>query len=159
MASVSTSVTATIAAVLKYASTMEGMREQHRLLQDADKLARRFRIPDKRFWHIKVKALADSDQWSNLKTLADSRKSPIGYAPFARAAIRGQQPEIEIKYYLRKVTVPEERYDLLCEAGLWKEALDVATELKDARRLLNIKSLCNSDAIQLQVDQRLGSLA
>jgi vacuolar protein sorting-associated protein 16 len=135
------------------------MREQHRLLQDADKLARRFRIPDKRFWHIKVKAFADSDQWSNLKSLAESRKSPIGYAPFARAVIRGKQPESEIKFYLRKVTTPEERYDLLCEAGLWQEALDAATELKDARRLLSIKSLCNNEAIQLQVDQRLGSLA
>jgi len=144
---------------LKYASTNEGLREQHRLLQDADKLARRFRIPDKRFWHIKVKAFSDSNQWSNLKSLGDSRKSPIGYAPFARAAIRGKQPENEIKHYLRKISVQEERYDLLCEAGMWREALDIATELKDPRRLLNVKSLCNNEALQIEVDQRLGSLA
>jgi len=135
------------------------MREQHRLLQDADKLARRFRIPEKRFWHIKVRAFADSNQWGNLKSLGESKKSPIGYASFARAAIRGKQPDTEVKHYIRKITVPEERYDLLCEASMWKEALDIAAELKDTRRLLNVKLLCNNEAIQLEVDQRLGGLA
>lgn len=73
----STSVTALMSSVIHYAAVNQ--REQHRLLSDADKIAKKFRIPEKRVWHIKVKAFADSKQWSNLRLLADSKsKSPIG---------------------------------------------------------------------------------
>ena len=65
-----------MASVIHYAAANQ--REQHRLLADADKIAKKFRIPEKRVWHIKVKAFADSKQWSNLRLLADSKKSPIG---------------------------------------------------------------------------------
>ena len=152
------SVTATISSVIQFAST--NVREQHRLLSDADKLGKKYRVPERRFWHIKVQAYADSGQWSNLRMLGDSRaKPPIGYKPFARAAIRGKQSSAEILKYIDRVSVPEERYDLLCEASLWKQALDEAGKLKDARRVLNVKTLCNSSEIQLLADEMMGRLA
>jgi vacuolar protein sorting-associated protein 16 len=152
------SVTATIASVIQFAAT--NVREQHRLLVDADKIGKKFRIPEKRLWHIKVKAFADSEQWSNLRILADSRtKPPIGYKPFARAVIKGKQSATEILRYIERIQVPEEVYDLYCEAGLWKNALEEATKMKDSRRLLNVKTLCNSTEIQLLADQMMGRLA
>ncbi|KAL7575766.1 hypothetical protein ACA910_003096 [Epithemia clementina (nom. ined.)] len=154
VAPVSTSVTATIVSVLHYAATH--VREQHRLLSDADKIAKKFRIPDRRLWHVKVKAFADSGQWSNLRLLADSRsKSPIGYAPFARAAIRGRQPSAEVFKYIDKITVAEERCDLLSEAGMWKRALEEAIRIRDMQRILNVKTRCNSPELQMQAEQAL----
>ena len=97
--------------------------------------------------------------------MADSKKSPIGYKPFARAVIRGKQNVNEIKRYIDRVLAPEERYDLLCEASeagnreLWKSALDEATKLRDPRRIINVKSLCNDGEIQLLADQMLGRIA
>lgn len=145
-----------MANVIHYAAVSQ--RDQHRLLADADKIAKKFRMPEKRAWHIKVKAFADSKQWSNLRLLADSKKSPIGYKPFARAVIKGKQNVSEIMRYINRVT-PEEKYDLLCEAELWKEALEEATKLKDPRRILNVKSLCNDTDIQLLADQMMGRIA
>lgn len=154
----SSSVTTTIASVLKFAAVQP--REQHRLLSDADKLAKKFRVPEKRLWHLKVKAFSESSQWSNLRLLADSRaKPPIGFKPFVRATIRGKQPESEIKRYLERISVPEERCDLYCEAAMWKKALEEAVRLKDGRRIINVKTLCNNAEIQLQADQALGRLA
>jgi len=152
------SVTGTIASVIHFAAV--NMREQHRLLADADKISKKFRLSDKRLWHIKVKAFADSEQWSNLRILADSRtKSPIGYKPFARAAIKGKQNENEIMRYIDRVTDPEEKYDLFCEAGLWKKALDEASKMRDTQRILNVKTLCNSPDLQLLADQMMARLA
>lgn len=154
----STSVTATIVSLLHYSATH--VREQHRLLSDADKIAKKFRIPDRRLWHIKVKAFSESGQWSNLKILADSRtKSPIGYAPFARAAIRGKQPSSEILKYVEKIASGEERCDLLSEAGMWKRALEEAIRIRDLPRIHNVKSNCNSPELQMQADQALAKLA
>jgi hypothetical protein len=154
----SSSVTATLTSVLHFAAV--NVREQHRLLADADKIGKKFRIPEKRLWYIKVKAFADSEQWSNLRILADSKtKSPIGYKPFARAAIKGKQSVSEILKYIEKIPVPEERYDLFCEAALWKNALDEASRLKDGRRIMNVKTLCNSPEMQLLADQTLARIA
>lgn len=153
------SVAGTISAVLKFAATPDGSREQHRLLHDAEKLCRKFRMSDKRFWHIRVKAFAESEQWSNLRSMVENRKPPIGYKPFARAAIRGKRPASEIMRYIDPITSPEEKYDLLCEAAMWKEALAIAENLKDIRRVLNVKSLCNNPSLQLQAEEIMGRLA
>jgi len=152
-------VAATITSVLQYAATQAGSREQHRLFQDAAKLCRKFRMSDKRFWHIRVKAFAESDQWSNLRSMVENRKPPIGYKPFARAAIKGKRPETEIMRYIDPITTPEEKYDLLCEASMWKEALAIAESLKDMRRVLNVKSLCNNPSLQLKAEEVMGRLA
>jgi vacuolar protein sorting-associated protein 16 len=154
----SSSITATIGSVLKFAAT--NPREQHRLLSDVEKVGKKYRVPEKRMWYIKVKAFAESEQWSNLRILAESRtKSPIGFKPFARAALNGKQPVTEVMRYIDKITVPEEKYDLLCEAGQWKNALDEAFRMRDTRRILNVKSLCNTPDLQLAADQMLGRLA
>jgi hypothetical protein len=151
------SVIGLISSLLKYAAV--NVREQHRLLSDADKIAKKFRVSERRLWHAKVKAFAESDQWSNLRILADSKKSPIGYKPFARAVIRGRQGTDEALRYIDRITVPEERYDLLCEAKMWRQALDEASRMRDTRRVLSVKSLCNSPDLQLLADQMMARLA
>jgi hypothetical protein len=151
------SVTGTMSALIHFAANNE--REQHRLLADADKIAKKFRVPEKRACFIKVKAFAESSQWANLRILADSKKSPIGYKAFARAAIKGKQPTSETMRYIDRLTTPEEKYDMLCEAKLWKNALDEAVKLRDTRRILNVKSLCNDADVQIRADQMLGRLA
>jgi hypothetical protein len=159
------SVIGLITSLLRYAAV--NVREQHRLLTDADKIAKKFRVSERRLWHAKVRAFAGSGQWSNLRILADSRKSsPIGYKPFARAVLRAGRrlggtatTDEAAKYYIDRVTVPEERYELLCEARMWRQALDEAYRMRDSRRILNVKSLCNSSDLQLQADQMLARLA
>ena len=144
--------------LLRYAAINE--REQHRLLTDADKIAKKFRIPEKMIWHTKVRAFAETGQWKNLRNLGDSRtKPPIGFKPFARAAIRGGQTSAEILRYIEKVTVPEERYTLFCESGMWKRALDEAARMRDAMRIIDVKTRCQHPELQLQADQLLAKLA
>ncbi|GKY95195.1 hypothetical protein MPSEU_000482700 [Mayamaea pseudoterrestris] len=151
------SIVSTISALIHAASLHE--REQHRLLSDVDKIARKYRVSEKRLWAVKVKAFSDSRQWSNLRTLAESKKSPIGYKPFARAAIRGKQPISEVLRYVSRVALPEDKYDLLVESKLWKDALEEAFKLKDNRRILNVKGLCNDSDLQIVADQMLGRIA
>lgn len=152
------SVVATISDIIHFAAI--NVREQHRLLADAEKIAKKFRVSEKRLWHIKVKAFAETEQWSNLRILADSRtKPPIGFKPFARAVIQGKQSENEILRYIDRISVPDERYDMFCEASLWKNALDEAFKMKDEGRVMNVKTLCNSIDIQLLADEMLGRMA
>ena len=152
------SVISTITSILTFAGAND--REQHRLLNDADKVAKKFRIPEKMLWHTKVKAFSSTGQWKNLRTLADSRnKPPIGFKPFARAAIKGGQPSSDILRYIERVSSPEERFSLYGEAQMWKRALDEAFSMKDEHRIIDVKARCNNPEIQLSADQLLGRLA
>lgn len=152
------SLTTTIVSIIWHATVNK--RESHRLLSDVDKLAKKFRIPDKRLWHIKVRAFADSGQWPQLRKLGDSKtKPPIGFKPFAMATIQGKQSDPEIMRYIDRVTVSEERYDLFCEAKLWKRALEEAAKLRDTRRIANVRSSCNSAEIEQLADDMLNRLS
>lgn len=134
-------------------------RDASRLLADVDKLGKKFRVPEKRLWHIKVKAFAENEEWAHLRTLAESKaKSPIGFKPFARAGIKGKLDVAEMTRYIERVTVPEERYDLFCEAELWKRALDEALRIRDPQRVSNVRSLCNSEEIQELCNKALSRL-
>jgi len=146
------SVTETIFNVIYHASVNK--RETRKLLLEGEKLAKKFKVPEKRLWHVKVRAFAGSSQWGNLHALAESRaKAPIGFKHFAVVVIKGKQSVGEIIRYVDKVTNQEERYDLYCEASLWKRAVDVAINMGDVRRVLHVRSLCNAPEIQRMCDK------
>ncbi|KAI8973476.1 Vps16, C-terminal region-domain-containing protein [Mycotypha africana] len=44
----------------------------------ASKIRSDFKVPDKRFWWVKLRALVEVRDWENLEKLAKSKKSPIG---------------------------------------------------------------------------------
>jgi len=124
-----------------------------KIFQEGDRLARKFNVPDKRLWNIKIKSLADSEQWAQLRILSETKeKKTIGFKPFALAAIKGKQPISEINRYIERVNTPEDRYDLFCEAKLWKRALDEAQKLKDPNKVMSVSSMCNSPEIRQTCD-------
>jgi len=47
--------------------------------KQAGKIRGDFKVPDKRYWWIQIKALAMARSWPELEALASSKKSPIGY--------------------------------------------------------------------------------
>jgi hypothetical protein len=151
----SSSVTSTIMSILKYGAMDQ--RSAHRLNADAERIAKKFKVPEKRLWHVKVRAFSESGQWAVLRNFCDSRaKPPIGLKPFALAAIKGKQGEAEIMHYISRMqdkTDADDRYDLLCEAGLWKKALEEAVKQGDGRKIANVRSLCNNPDVQRLCDK------
>jgi hypothetical protein len=146
------SVTDTIFNILCYAAVK--LRDANKLLAESEKLAKKFKVPEKRLWHTKIRAFAATDQWNSLRYMAESRtKVPISFKYFALAAIQKQRDISDILFYIQKVTDGEERYDLFCEAKLWKRALDEAKKLDDVRRVLNVRAVCNDPDIQRLCDQ------
>ena len=152
----SSSITNTISSVIRYAGTKP--REAHKLFADAERLAKRYKVPEKRLWHIKVRAFSQSGQWANLRNLADSRqKNPIGLKPFALAAIAGNQPLAEITRYIERVPA-DDRFDLFCEAKMWKKALEEAVVARDINKIMHVRGLCNSLEIQQRCDAAANSI-
>ncbi|XP_014676105.1 PREDICTED: vacuolar protein sorting-associated protein 16 homolog [Priapulus caudatus] len=55
---------------------------QHKM---AEELRKDFKVPDRRFWWMKIKALSSVGDWAELEKFSRSKKSPIGYEPFVEA--------------------------------------------------------------------------
>mmetsp|Transcript_9444 Transcript_9444/g.14151 ORF Transcript_9444/g.14151 Transcript_9444/m.14151 type:complete len:1132 (-) Transcript_9444:64-3459(-) len=145
------SVTDTIYNVLCYAAVK--MREANKLLAECEKLAKKFKVPEKRLWHTKIRAFSVTEQWGNMRYLAESRaKPPISFKYFASAAIKRNREVSDILWYVGKVVDGEERYDLYCEGKLWKRAFGEAKRLDDVRRVMHIRSVCNVPEIQRMCD-------
>lgn len=146
----SSSVTSTIMSILRHGAV--DPRSAHRLNNDAERIAKKYKVPEKRLWHVKVRAFSESGQWAVLRNFCDSRaKPPIGHKPFALAAIKGKQGEAEIMHYVGRMqekSDADDRYDLLCEAGLWRKALEEAVKQGDGRKIANVRSLCNNPDVQ-----------
>jgi len=123
----------------------------------ASKLKSDFKVPDKRFWWIKVKALSQLKDWPALEKFAKD-KSPIGYHPFADGCIEAGAITEAIKY-IRKISDPSLRVQYFVNIGNFIEAADVAKSIKDVSLLTSIKSKCTGNVKATSyIDQILAQL-
>lgn len=66
---------------------------------EATKLIKKFKLPDKMVWNIRILSYSDSQKWDQLYRLACEKKSPVGYKPFVQACVK------YVKYVFCKVIV------------------------------------------------------
>ncbi len=79
----------------------------------ASKVKSDFKVPDKRYWWIKIKALVQMKDWPALDKLAKEKKSPIGYEPFVEECMQAGAMD-EAERYIPKVV------DLNTRANLYQ---------------------------------------
>jgi len=113
-----------------------------------------FKIPDRRFWWIKIKALAQIRDWASLENFSKEKKSPIGYAPFAQICIE-QNAIKEAEKYISRIQDLAQKVDYYIRIGSWMDAAEVAKTAKDPNLLLTIKNKCNNREIISRIDQIL----
>lgn len=53
----------------------------------AERLRTELKVPERRWWRLKLKGLSHARNWAALWELGSARRSPIGFQPFADACI------------------------------------------------------------------------
>ena len=105
---------------------------------EINKIAKKFKVPDKIVLSTKIKCYSESGQWTMLWKLANERKPVVGYKPFAMACVKHNQSENEVSKYVDKISSSEERYDLYAELKLWQRAGEIAVKMKDENRMCQV---------------------
>ncbi|CAG8580065.1 14623_t:CDS:10 [Gigaspora margarita] len=116
----------------------------------ANKLKSDFKIPDKRFWWMKLKALVEVREWDELDRFSKQKKSPIGYEPFVEECIKATQ-QSEAAKYIQKCD-PAVRPGLYIKIGDFRAAAQEALALKDIQLLREIRSKCANQIIAQELD-------
>lgn len=67
-------------------------------LKTAEKFRNDFKIPDKRYWWLRIQSLAHLGDWLELEKFSRSKRSPIGYAPFVDICLEKNNRQEALKY-------------------------------------------------------------
>ena len=108
----------------------------------ANSLRADFKIPDRRFWWLKLRALVASKDWVGLEEFAGS-KSPIGYRPFADLLIDASMFALAAGY-VQRLADPVEKCQLFMRMNMWKEAADTAAQARNRELLEQVRAKVQS---------------
>ncbi|KAL0482368.1 vacuolar protein-sorting protein VPS16, partial [Acrasis kona] len=89
------------------------------------KIKQQFSVSDKRYWTIKVRALASMGSWEQLIKFAVEKPSPIGYEPFTDACLAAGKTYEAVKC-IQLITDPRVKVDYYIGLLKFKEAIEVA---------------------------------
>ncbi|KAF5731337.1 Vacuoleless1 (VCL1) isoform 2 [Tripterygium wilfordii] len=97
-----------------------------------------FKVSEKRWYWLKVFALATIRDWDALEKFSKEKRPPIGYRPFVEACIDADEKGEALKY-IPKLADPREKAEAYARIGMAKEAADAASQAKDGELLGRLK--------------------
>ncbi|KNA23358.1 hypothetical protein SOVF_025500 [Spinacia oleracea] len=100
----------------------------------AMKVKTEFKVSEKRWYWLKVFALATIRDWDALEKFSKEKKPPIGYKPFVEACVDADEKGEALKYIPKLVDL-RERAEAYAQIGMAKEAADAASQAKDSELL------------------------
>ncbi|CAN1255448.1 Protein VACUOLELESS1 [Linum perenne] len=100
----------------------------------ATKVKTEFKVSEKRWYWLKVFALATVGNWDALEKFSREKRPPIGYRPFVEACMDADEKGEALKY-IPKLADPRERAEAYARIGMAKEAADAASQAKDGELL------------------------
>ncbi|XP_074104817.1 vacuolar protein sorting 16 isoform X2 [Cotesia typhae] len=106
----------------------------------ADKLRSEYKIPDRRYWWLRIQCLSEQGLWGELEKFSKSKKSPIGYEPFIDECLKYNHTE-EGKKYLSRVR-DELKVKYLAKFKMLVEAAQTAYDQRDSSALSFVLAQC-----------------
>lgn len=132
--------------------------KQERQAQD---LVKKFKVSDKKFYHLKCKRLIESKSFDDLYEFAIGRKSPIGYQPFYNY-LKRKGYNTEAVSYVEMISgiSYKQKWDLYLECKGYHEAIQLAGKEKD---ILGLKELyrvipANEPRLKAEINQMMGRI-
>uniref|UniRef100_A0A1A9UWX3 Vacuolar protein sorting-associated protein 16 homolog n=1 Tax=Glossina austeni TaxID=7395 RepID=A0A1A9UWX3_GLOAU len=122
-------------------STIEKLLELGEM-KEAEKVKNDFKVPERRFWWLRIISLSNKYKWDDLEKFSKSKKSPIGYEPFVEVCLK-QNNLTEARKYILKCREDRKSYWYL-RAGLYDEAADTAYDQKDFNTLYILQQKANT---------------
>ncbi|TFK92340.1 vacuolar protein sorting-associated protein 16 [Polyporus arcularius HHB13444] len=122
----------------------------------ADKIKYDFKVPDKRFWYLKLHALTEIRDFEGLEAFAKSKRSPIGYEAFVKHLVEKGYPK-EALPYVARCDGPK-RADLYVLCNDWRAAAKECKDRGDKAKLEQLRKTCPNSLIARELEQVAGTM-
>ncbi|KAH0002331.1 vacuolar protein sorting-associated protein 16, partial [Aureobasidium melanogenum] len=113
----------------------------------SQKIQSEFKVSDKVYWWIRLRALVSRRDWRELEDLSKTRKSPIGWEPFVNEILSAGNPKLA-SLFIPKCTslTVEERVELWTKCGLIVRAAEEAAKARNLRLLESLRDKATGQA-------------
>jgi hypothetical protein len=103
----------------------------------AVKVKNEFRIPEKRFWWLRLRALVERRDWNEIEEWsAKNKKSPIGWEPFFNEVLAAGNTKVAAGFVPKCANVQyKEKIEMYLRCGLVMRAADEANRNRDVAAL------------------------
>jgi hypothetical protein len=127
-------------------------------LKRAQKLQSEFKVPERTFWFIRLRALVAKRDWTELEELSKLKKSPIGWEPFFNEVLGAGNQRIA-SLFITKCTglTPRERVEMWVKVGMVDEAAKEAAKTKDLETLKELRGKASPRQLG-EVERLIGQL-
>ncbi|XP_065313717.1 vacuolar protein sorting-associated protein 16 homolog isoform X2 [Gordionus sp. m RMFG-2023] len=95
----------------------------------SEDLRRTFKLSEKRYYWMKLNALAKINEWKEIEKFDKEKRSPLGYEPFVNICLKWRNKHEAIKYISKLPLKKKAKYYL--RVGLYEEASDCAFQAKN----------------------------
>ncbi|QIW94598.1 hypothetical protein AMS68_000116 [Peltaster fructicola] len=127
-------------------------------IKRAQKVASDFKINDKTFWWVRLRALITRRDWPALEALSKERKSPIGWEPFFNDILGAGNPKVASMYITKCAGLAvAERVDMWVKCGMITKAGEEALRAKDRSLMEQLRAKADG-ASALDIDRMLAQL-
>ncbi|XP_075231443.1 vacuolar protein sorting 16 [Lycorma delicatula] len=104
----------------------------------ADKLRSEYKVPDRRYWWLRLQCLGELSDWIELEKLSKSKKSPVGYEPFVDICLKYDN-KLEAQKYMPKIK-DEMKVKYFVKLGMLQEANQFAVEHRDTEGIKYVQA-------------------
>ncbi|KJA15614.1 hypothetical protein HYPSUDRAFT_1068261 [Hypholoma sublateritium FD-334 SS-4] len=126
------------------------------LTKRADKIKSDFKVPDKRFWYLKLHALTVARDFEGLDAFSKAKRSPIGYEPFVHHLVETGYAA-EAVAYVARCDSPK-RAELYVACGEWRLAGKECKDRNDKAKLDELRKRAPNSMIARELDQIAGGM-
>lgn len=122
------------------------------------KVQSEFKIPDKTYTYIRLRALVAARHWIELEELAKTKKSPIGFEPYFNEILAAGNVGVASLFISKCTTLkPEQRVDMWVKCGLLVKAGEEAFKAKDRALLEEVRDKATGSAA-VEVERLIGMM-
>ncbi|KXT17378.1 hypothetical protein AC579_3876 [Pseudocercospora musae] len=127
-------------------------------IKRSQKVQSEFKVSDKTYWWIRLRALVSRRDWRELEEVSKQRKSPIGWEPFFNEILGAGQPKVAAAFIPKCSSLsPAERIEMWVKCGMVKQAGEEALRAKDRAALEEIRTKATSQQM-LDIDRMISQL-
>ena len=124
----------------------------------ATKIQADFRVPDKTWWWVRLRALVAKRDWVELEEMSKQRKSPIGWEPFFNQTLGAGKTKLAALFVPKCTALsPRERSEMWVKVGLLVKAAEELLKAKDLEGLEALRAKASGPAAA-EIDRLMAGL-
>ncbi|KAL9113155.1 MAG: hypothetical protein Q9227_002767 [Pyrenula ochraceoflavens] len=118
----------------------------------AAKVVSEFKVPEKTYWWVRLRALVAARFWGELEEVGKTRRSPIGWEPFFNEILQAGNTKLAASFIPKCTNLPvPDRIEMWVKCGMVVKAGEEALKAKNLKALEDLRTRASANgAVEIE---------